>query len=59
MSPDDRRTIEELIARYELEPTLRDIYVEGYTDALFFRWFLQKSNATNAIVYEIDCVEIE
>ena len=25
-----RRTIEELLVRYELEPTLRDVYVEGH-----------------------------
>jgi hypothetical protein len=59
MSPDERRTIEELIVKYELEPTLRDIYVEGYSDALFFRWFLEKSDASNAVVYEIDSVEVD
>jgi uncharacterized protein DUF4435 len=59
MTPDERRTIEELIARYELEPTLRDVYVEGYSDSLFFRWFLQKSDASNVVVYEIDSVRID
>jgi len=55
---EERRTLEELIARYELEPELRDIYVEGYSDYLFFQWFLDKSNCHNAAVYEIDTVRI-
>jgi Protein of unknown function (DUF4435) len=57
--PDEqRRTLEELVARYELEPELRDIYVEGYSDYLFFQWFLDKSKCQNSAVYEIDTVQI-
>ena len=29
----EKRTVEELIARYEFEPGLRDIYVEGEFDS--------------------------
>lgn len=35
MSNERRRTLEELITRYQLEPELRDIYVEGKTDARY------------------------
>ena len=39
---DDRRSIEELITRYELEPSLKDIYVEGHSDKVIIEWFLQE-----------------
>jgi len=36
-------TLNELIARYELEPNLCDIYVEGNTDKHLITWFLEKN----------------
>ena len=59
MGPEYRRTLDELIARYQLEPTLRDVYVEGPSDADFLRWFLLRSELTHVVVYEIDTVYIE
>ena len=34
-----RRTIDELTARYLLEPTLRDLFVEGSADVALFSWY--------------------
>jgi len=58
MTPGDRRTIEELVVLYELEPSRRDIYVEGPTDVSLFRWFLSQTNDDSISVYEISTVEI-
>ena len=53
-----RRTLAELIARYQLEPLLRDVYVEGPFDASFLTWLLTTLGATNAVVYSISTVEV-
>ncbi len=54
----ERRTLEELVTRYQLEPELRDIYVEGKTDKILLEWFLEQKGVENFAVYEIDTVEI-
>jgi glycerol-3-phosphate responsive antiterminator len=54
----ERRTLEELVTRYQLEPELRDIYVEGKTDKILLEWFLKQKGVENFAVYEIDTVEI-
>jgi hypothetical protein len=53
-----RRTVAELVTRYELEPSLREVYVEGSFDASFLSWFLHLGNATDVTVYAIGTVEI-
>ncbi len=53
-----RRTIDELVARYELEPELRDIYVEGHLDRSIIDWFLSRKNISDVKVYEIDTIEV-
>ncbi|MDZ8027532.1 MAG: hypothetical protein RMX97_22950 [Nostoc sp. DedQUE11] len=58
MENERRRTLDELVTRYELEPDLRDIYVEGRTDKLLIEWFLDQKQYQNFAVYEIDTVEI-
>ena len=58
MENEIRRTLDELVARYELEPDLRDIYVEGKTDKLFLEWFLRNRGIQNIVVYEIETVDI-
>ncbi|MBD2694962.1 DUF4435 domain-containing protein [Anabaena catenula] len=58
MDNEIRRTLDELVMRYELEPELRDIYVEGKTDKLFLEWFLNNRGIKNVSVYEIDTVDI-
>jgi hypothetical protein len=54
----ERRSIEELVNLYRLEPTLRDIFVEGSSDRLLAEWFLQENNARAATVKEVDFIEI-
>jgi hypothetical protein len=57
MKDANRWTIEELRARYELEPELNDVFVEGYFD----REVLMQASKSLAIrprIYEIDSVEV-
>ncbi len=58
MGNEIRRSLDELVARYELEPELRDIYVEGKTDKLLLEWFLEQKGQEGFAVYEIDTVDI-
>ncbi|MEH2461249.1 hypothetical protein [Nostoc sp.] len=58
MENERRRTLDELVERYELEPDLCDIYVEGKTDKLLIEWFLDQKEHQGFVVYEIDTVEI-
>src|SRR4029078_13326996 len=53
-----RRTVNDLITRYELEPGLRDIYVEGDFDRDLISECLRKKGADGVAVYAIDTVEI-
>ena len=53
-----RKTLEELEALYSLEPTIRDVYVEGPSDKAIISWFLCMSGSTSANVYEIEVVDI-
>lgn len=54
-----RRTIEELIARYTLEPELRDLFVEGLSDKLIFEWFFKQCRCELISIFEINCVNIQ
>lgn len=54
----EKRNIDDLIALYELEPSIRDIYVEGRFDKDLIEWFLSEFNQLNCAVYDIDTVEI-
>jgi|ERR1044072_100092 hypothetical protein len=54
---DDRWTIEELIARYELE-AIRDAFVEGSSDRSLVEWFLKEYPVPNVTVYEINSVDV-
>lgn len=47
------RKVNEVILLYELEPELRDIYVEGITDKLIFERFLEKYSIKNVEVKDI------
>ena len=55
-----RRSIPELVALYELEPTLRDVVTEGETDKAFIRWFLDSvhGNANEVSVYSVDELDV-
>lgn len=52
-----QRTIDELIARYELESKLCDIFVEGSFDREILSNVAQK-NKIDAFIYEIDTVDV-
>lgn len=54
MSIDFKRTLNEVITLYELEPTLKSIYVEGRTDGVILNYFLKSSKIRDVVVYEID-----
>ncbi len=54
----ERHRIDELFARYELEPSLTDVYVEG-KDIGVYRWFFQAKGMRDVKVYPIDSVAID
>jgi hypothetical protein len=58
MGPIERRSISELIARYELEPSLRDVFVEGLEDQRIVRWVVQNAGLTDVSVLEISDVAV-
>ena len=53
-----RREIGELVQRYTLEPTLKDVFVEGVLDASVLHWYLRESGKSEVIVYEISTVNV-
>jgi len=53
-----KRRIPELVAQYTLEPTLRDLYVEGSFDKAVMIWFFNESSVDRAKVFSIDDVEV-
>ena len=55
---EERRQLHELVARYKIEPTLRDVYVEGEFDSTVMSWFLRQHDCDDVVVYEIDTVEV-
>lgn len=54
-----RRTMDDLRARYELEPTLRDVYVEGAFDRDVLTEAFIASKQRDRAVYVIDSVDID
>jgi hypothetical protein len=52
------RTIDELVTRYELEPGLRDLFVEGTRDYLFLEWFCRHNDFARVVIYSIASVEV-
>jgi hypothetical protein len=57
MTDIDRRTINELVARYELEPSLNDVFVEGVFDKEIFSSAMSGDNKKCAI-YDIGTVDV-
>ena len=53
-----RRKIDELRARYELEPTIHDLYVEGIFDQDVLSRYIEKKHLIGLVVYTIDTVEV-
>jgi hypothetical protein len=54
----EKKKVEELITRYQFEPSIRDVFVEGRSDAALLKKFLQTKNLRHVVVYEISSVEI-
>lgn len=53
-----RWTIDDLIARYELEPQLHDVFVEGEFDKDVLTECFRNVGTTHAVAYAVDTVEI-
>jgi hypothetical protein len=53
-----RRTIGELKARYDLEPSLRDVFVEGRFDQDILSNCLRGAEHHGRMIYDIDSVEV-
>ncbi len=58
MPEDERRTIEELVTRYEFEPNLKDIYVEGPEDKAILEGMLEEHQIAGVYVFEISSVDV-
>jgi hypothetical protein len=56
--PEIRCTLDEIKALYFLEPSLKDIYVEGSDDAHILKWFFKQKNRRDVHVYSVDLIEI-
>lgn len=54
----ERRTVEEVVSLYSLEPSLKDIYVEGPSDKELLCWFLEYHGIHNINIYDIDIVDV-
>lgn len=54
----DRWTLDELVTRYELEPEIKDIFVEGATDQRIVKWVLSNLQITQFQVYEINSIDV-
>lgn len=53
-----RKTIDELLTLYDLEPSIRDVFVEGPSDRAVIEWFLAEVQIEDVAVQEIATVDI-
>ena len=53
-----RRTIGEIITKYQLEPDLGDLFVEGSRDREIYGWYLKKCGFGKISVFGIDTGEV-
>lgn len=53
-----RRSIRELAALYELEPGIRDVFVEGSDDASVIGWYLRHRCTCDVCVVEIGAIDV-
>jgi len=53
-----RRKLDEIIARYDLNPSFCDVYVEGDSDRGILESFFEDLGNLEVVVYDIDTVEI-
>lgn len=56
----NKRTIQELIYRYELEPTIYDVFVEGSRDRAVLEWFFSTIyKKIDVAVYDVSTIEVD
>lgn len=53
----EKRTVDEVISICKLEPSTKNIYVEGISDKLVIDNFLKKQKESDISVYTIDCID--
>lgn len=53
----EKRTVEEIISICKLEPSTKNIYVEGISDKLVIDNFLKKQKINDISVFDIDCID--
>ena len=53
MAEIEKRKIGELITLYNLEPELRDVFVEGEDDVAMLRWYLNGKSLKNLSLIHI------
>jgi hypothetical protein len=53
-----RRTIPELVAKYRLNPGVREVYVEGEFDRRVVRWYLNSKQLRDVAVIRIEMVDV-
>lgn len=58
MADAERRTIEELVTRYQFEPSLKDVYVEGAEDKAILEGMLEVHGVSGVSVFEISSVHV-
>lgn len=59
MTDNTRRTVDYLVALYELEPSIKDVFVEGQVDRTIIEWYLGEVGRDQVSVYEIDVIHVE
>jgi len=55
----EKRTIQDFVSLYELEPEIRNIWVEGETDAAVMSWFLDACGIRDVDVRTPDEVDVD
>ena len=58
MAEAERRSIRELVTRYEFEPGLKDIYVEGSDDKAILEGILDEQQVDGVAVFEVSSVQV-
>jgi len=58
MPDQNRRSLAELVTRYQFHPELRDLLVEGERDISVFRWFLSSLPKSRGVVYHVNSVDL-
>lgn len=53
----EKRIVEEIISICKLEPSTKNIYVEGISDKLVIDNFLKKQKINDISVFDIDCID--